>query len=722
MKEPSESLVNFRAANYSLQLRVDNPELTELYASKLNRCFTQLQLFLSRSTKVKIEDSIYYGLAQGLIKRFDDLVNSLGQLVPKELGSILNDVTDNFLQAAMIGLNRIQNDWDVVCKVAFKDKTIHAQSCRLSGISLMNADPHNNGQVPWQCEITLEQNNKKSLFFYKPSPIIIDMLLHGNTSALQELNIAPLVCKKYNVTTLPRSFAEIMHVSTQAANLSSYLIVPMKDRGLIDPNKLFDHYGYMEFLIADTKKNSGPYSLDQHRRYSMQAGKVAAAALICGMPDMHYDNLLICNGMIFVIDSENSFIPSIPNPDLTQLFRKGLGGFYGDYQDKPNRFFFVRDNVVEMYDILEAEFMYGAKLLFHTIKQRYDAIREWLVHPIFLHAPLRIIPLATREFYELRRDVLEQRMHGRMPDDIRYLHLERLMLPDEIAQLQQTPRDTFSDTEMQSVIFMGDNLRLITDSLYKGDIPTFYMLVNNRALLMLNGHAAMLPGSLDPINYFLHTPGQALHDRIQLFGYSQVYRDVSLDNLQHHLLTINNFLAHNRRIEGLENKRIALQNVAIILYRLLDCTCVLSYVAMATSRDTPDTNLINNIIGLNALLSSITREMLVQGTHEVRFASAEIAVLMKRAEELLKSLHTLYIKSVVHIGQQYTLHGKIAQTYNSLLLLQDRISQQPAQEEKPGESPRAVQPPKIGLRMAENSKKKEPDIGEQPKSGPKLKP
>ncbi len=134
MNEPSENLVTFHVGNFSYQLVVDNKDLTEMYAKKLNMCLTKLQTFPSFITQGKIDEKIFYDLAQGLIIRFDEFVNSLGHLDMKGFSLILDDVANNFLQAATIGLSRIQTDWEVVCKVAFKDKNIPLKECRLSGI------------------------------------------------------------------------------------------------------------------------------------------------------------------------------------------------------------------------------------------------------------------------------------------------------------------------------------------------------------------------------------------------------------------------------------------------------------------------------------------------------------------------------------------------------------------------------------------------------------
>lgn len=119
MNEPSEHFVSFSFANYVFQLKIDNVDLQNIYAEKLTVCLNKLQIYLTRFKQPRIDDYIYFGLAQGLIKRFDDLVNSLGERTG--ISPILDDITGNYLQAAMIGISRITTDWEIVCKIAFKD-------------------------------------------------------------------------------------------------------------------------------------------------------------------------------------------------------------------------------------------------------------------------------------------------------------------------------------------------------------------------------------------------------------------------------------------------------------------------------------------------------------------------------------------------------------------------------------------------------------------------
>lgn len=718
MQLPSQKIVNFSFMNQIFHLNIDNNEWKDLYVEKLTNCLTKLYTFLYQSRESKLDDNIFYGLAQGLVNRFDDIVNSLGELNAAQFSLILNDIANNYLQAAMVALHRIQNDWLVVCKIAFKEKNIQANTCQLTSIRLMSADPHNAGQVPWECEITKLPEKIKRLFFYKPTPVLIDMLLSGNTRALHELNLIETIRNKYKVPDVPLSFAEITHDPSHLANLTTYLIVPMKDRGLNDPTKLFDLYGYMEFLIADNKHNIVEYNIETHRHYSMQAGKVAAA-LVCGIPDIHYDNLLICLKNIYVIDSENSLIPASPNPEATQLFRSGLGGFYGDYQEKPNRLLYRRNNNVEKYIIQEPEFMLGANQLLRTLIQQTLFIRRWLEHPLFLQAPLRVIPVSTSVFYELRRDVLEQRMQRKSIDQIRLIHINNLLLPNEVSHLQNTPNDTYSDREMQSVIFIGNNnLRLIIASLFQGDIPTYYMLANNRVLLTLNSNPIILPNGSVPINYFLHIPGQALHDRLQYLQYFPVYRDVLLNCLQYHLTLINDILSGGARTEALTAKSAELRETADLLYRFIDYCCVLSYLAITSSREQPNTNFINNILGLNNLMTSISQEITAQTSQETRLTTVDITPLTRRAQELLQSFHADYVRGVDFAGRQYRFHGRIMQTYDNLM----HLLQLENQAHRIEENPATGQSPKVGLRMGVVVRTQESEKKEPPKPSDSMKP
>jgi hypothetical protein len=405
------------------------------------------------------------------------------------------------------------------------------------------------------------------------------------------------------------------------------------------------------------------------------------------------------------------------------LFSIGVGGFYGDKQDKPNRLFFTRNNKAEMYFILEPEFMIDAQQLFNTVAQRPEAIRNWLENPLFLQAPLRVISLATPIFYELRRDVLEQRMHGRSPDQIRLVDIERLMPSEEVSSLKLTPHDTNSDTEMQSVVLMGSNLKIITDCLYHADIPAFYMLTNNRALLKLNGQRFIMPGAVNPINYFLHVPGQALYDGIQLIQRFPVYRNALLRCLQNHLLILNQFATSNNHSEALSTKCRASKETASFLYTLLNCLCVLNYIAMTNSKLSSENSFISLVLGLNDLVSSITREMAAQATDEVRFTATDISGLIERAKEILKLLQERYREGIVLAGQHYTIRGRIAQNYYSLSELHARLLGQQADESRALGAVQAAQMPQASLttsNIVSNDQKLEG--GNQSNSGGMRKP
>lgn len=280
---------------------------------------------------------------------------------------VMRPFVNNFVNATLLSFKRIFQDKALICKLVFKNQVAFADDCRVENIFLTSRDSHHHGGTVFIGEIVTNEG-LRGKFVYKPSSVLIDLLIAGDTIHLSEYGLRETILAQFHVDDLPNSLIELLNTSEDSErNLSTYVICPLVDReiGSGDPQDLSTHYGYMDYLPNRTAKDDHSNDSSVQEVYSLHAGLVAAMATVFGFRDVHCENLIISRLLLHIIDLENVFMPGPPHPFTTALFSINAGGFYG--QGKENSAHRLFDVSNKPLPILEREFSQGVERFFNML-------------------------------------------------------------------------------------------------------------------------------------------------------------------------------------------------------------------------------------------------------------------------------------------------------------------------------------------------------------------
>lgn len=670
----------------SVVLNTIYPICITLYLEQLNLCFIQIHTFLGAGNKPYFNMTILGTLAQALIDRFDKLINTMGGQdgIPPtpQLASLLNDISNNFQQAIFKALVRIEHDWMEVCKLAFNNSNADFFNCRLISIELLNADTHNGGQAPFKGVIKNILSEELASFVYKPSSVLLDMLVVGDTQSLQRLGLSQSVASCFGTNDVPKSIAETIATEKSDENIATLLILPLRDKN-VTYGKLFAYYGYMRYLIADGPEKYKAYDDSTRRRYSRAAGRIAAFAAALGINDIHCENLIIVLGLLYLIDLENSLMSNLPRAARTCLFSLAAGGFYGSLHKEYNKFFYHLEPNPDFYRILPEEFRMGAVEILGRLARKSHELRQWFEHPILDQTFTRVIALPTGQFYEFRRLILWERvLENKSMGEISHGMLEVIGKPDEILHLRKNLTETLSDDGMQSVLLLDPKSKEhILKCCYHGDIPVYYTKLKS-TLLLSEEHPIILSGSSTPINYFLHTPCQALSERLSYLANFPSYKLLLLNDLQAELTLL------HLRVERDDTRYIQetvcskQQELAEMIYTTIGNICSLSQECL---ENTPrNQELLNQLLKLLDTIPYVasTESRQTQIYHKLEGSLVQtVAIISKEdisemrviMEDILATLKDAYHRRALQIRQINMISGKIVDTAGDYLLLQKKI-------------------------------------------------
>ncbi len=334
------------------------------------------------------------------------------------------------------------------------------------------------------------------------------------------------------------------------------------------------HYGYIDFLPNRTPTHDHSNETSVQQVYSLHAGLVAAMATVFGFQDVHCENLIISRLLLHIIDLENVFMPSPPHPFTTALFSETVGGFYGmGKENSAHRLFDVKDKLLP---ILDPEFIQGVDRFFEMLLVvNYEKIVRWLNHPIMQVTAVRIVPHAT-QWFKQEKDVMVwyRCREGHTPDDVLLQQFQNT--PEYHYDEQQVVRiihnepEAITDEGLSALITCGDhNLKTVFNCLCEGDIPAYRMFVGARHLLDPNYQTLRVLDSSQPVNYFLHSPLQAMQDRMMMREHA-FYRDFLRRFIMLHFQCLN---AQERK--SFSTALSVFEEIHAVLYRLLDYATVL---------------------------------------------------------------------------------------------------------------------------------------------------
>lgn len=573
-----------------LPIQIPNAERFRLYGHFIEAAYVRLYDVVQKDPTF-LSLTACRSILENMAKMFDQMASAAllfaDELDVEKFKQAIRPLVDNFVNANIRALERMVHDKDILCKLAFKDKKIEGKDCVLQSVISTDSDPHHHGETVLIGEL-VNSKGEVAKFVYKPSSILIDMMIVGNIVGLNQCGIDQSVATNLAVETLPRSLIEILNkLKSDSPQIANYLICPRIDQRISNgnPHDLSTHYGYMEYLPHNLPEHNQSDDPAVHALYSEHAGVIAASATVCCMHDTHCQNLMISQLLLNLIDLENSLLPSPPDPVRSLLFEKDVGGFYGILEGMANRLYTTNAETIR---INPEDYKRGVVRVMDLFSDINSAeIRAWLNHQIMEIMPIRVVTMETGYFKVERNNIIISKyLKDSRTEEVLFeltKQSEEMQLRgQQLFQLKSDPGNALTDEGIPQAIMYGDhNARIMFDCYREGDIPVHHMFVLTRHLLGPDHRPIILPGAKNPLNYFLHTPHQAMQNRVVILQENLQYREFIRDYLQ---LLINYINAS----EDENNKIVAIidcyRRAVDIIYQLLDYNRELSTLPDSAER------------------------------------------------------------------------------------------------------------------------------------------
>lgn len=300
----------------------------------------------------------------------------------KKLQCIILNFTNNLIES----IQRFEkSEKNLLLLFGIKNKN---STCKITNITSTNSDPHKGGRQVLVLDVDIivgnEEKKRNEKLVYKPSNLLPDLLIFGNTEVYNEVYLEG---KKI------QSFVELVNdkLEQEENKLKTYKILPYE---INDPS---NSYGFMEYLSYDydfdeidyfkeasqiinelKKKQFNEKNFEEekketklllsellHKKFEKytnntiinneqwtfeiffeqknkklqekviksvsikeeelkkipkKCGMLAAIAVLCGVKDLHFENAIISKNNFFIIDTDVSFQSEVTDLNETELF------------------------------------------------------------------------------------------------------------------------------------------------------------------------------------------------------------------------------------------------------------------------------------------------------------------------------------------------------------------------------------------------------------------
>ncbi len=282
----------------------------------------------------------------------------------------LNALVKNFTDSIRETFGRVIRDHELI----ERGFLLPGKQSRLVQIIPSDSDLHKQGRQVYVLEFMTEDREETFRLIYKPSSILVDMMLFGNTDWLRERGLQGEVQRRAGVDDEESSFilsiAERINKLSDGLQLPTYRILPCENKDIVSSYGYIQYLShvpwhqnslYLEVLKAIERRPESDsirvgfetvrdfeavlirqafsmpncdyvaHTEEEYIEYSRRCGGLVALATAFGISDMHYENAISSRSLqgvmqLIPIDCEVSCQLNVRSIEATLFFNVFPGG------------------------------------------------------------------------------------------------------------------------------------------------------------------------------------------------------------------------------------------------------------------------------------------------------------------------------------------------------------------------------------------------------------